>query len=135
MSKQKGDRNERELEEYYTQAGYRTDKCRGLRWGKTDWFGLFDLMAIAPNSKVRYIQVKTNAAQGINKWVSEACRVTPDEHVTLDFGVKYDYEGWRLIRAEDGEYRTIYDERDKDCNIGDGIKEFLRGERETENGE
>lgn len=126
MSKKKGDRNERELEKYYSQAGYRTDKCRGLRWGKTDWFGLFDLMAIKPGDKVRYIQVKSNRAQGIESWTRKATRITPSEHVTLDFAVKYDYEGWRLIRVEDGEYKTIYDERQQDCKVGDGIKEFLK---------
>lgn len=126
MSKEKGDRNERELEEYYEQAGYKTDKCRGLRWGKTDWFGLFDLMAIKPGEKVRYIQVKSNRAQGINKWASKACRITPSEHVTLDFAVKYDYEGWRLIRVAEGDYETVYDERDHDCKVGEGILEFLQ---------
>lgn len=130
MSKRKGDRNERELVEYYEQAGYQVTKCQNYRYGSTDWFGLFDLLAIESDSKIRFIQVKTNGAQGINDWVDKACRITPSEHVILDFAVKYDYEGWRLIRAENGSYETVYDERDIDCKIGEGIQDYLIEERE-----
>lgn len=128
MSKAKGDRRERQAESFYQAAGYKTEICRGLRWGKTDWFGLFDVMAVHPARQVRFAQVKSNGARGIHDWMAEATRIMPAEHVTLDFLVCHDREGWRVLRPEGESYTTVLDERELDCAMGEGVIKWLEGE-------
>lgn len=141
MSKQKGDRVEREYEYAYQRAGYKTERSMGQRWGRTDWFGLFDVMCIHPDRPIRFAQVKSNRATGVRKAFLGAARLLPDEHAEVEYAVRHDGEGWRLIRPYDDDgrltYRTVYDERkdpdvgphvDTPLNLGEGLVTFLRAE-------
>ena len=128
MSREKGNRRERQAEEMYQQAGFKTEICRGLRWGNTDWFGLFDIMAIQGGEKVRFVQVKSNQVHKVDDWIAKARRFCPSEHVDLDYLVCHDYEGWRLIREGDDGYTTVYDERDDVCKMGEGLTQYLKNE-------
>lgn len=129
MSKQKGDRRERQAEKFYEQAGYKTEKSQGMRWDRTDWFGHFDLMAVRKD-EMRFVQVKSNGARGIEDILRWAKRYLP-AGIKLDMIVAHDREGWRLMHLwPDGDtYTTAVDEREMDCNMGEGVVEYLRGRR------
>ena len=126
MTRRKGNRRERQAEQMYQRAGYKTEICRGLRWGRTDWFGLFDVMAIKEGHKVRFAQVKSNQVSDVNGWIAKARRFCDPKHVALDYLVCHDYKGWRFIQESADGYETVFDERNEDCDMGEGLTEFLR---------
>jgi len=123
--KQKGDRRERQAVELYERAGYKVERCHGVRWGRTDWYGHFDLMAVRPD-RFRFIQVKSNAASGINE-INQWAEMWAPDAIQYDMLVCHDREGWRLIRCwpEGDTYTTVVDERDMDCQMGDGVADHL----------
>lgn len=129
-TRRKGKNRERQAEDYYNQAGYQTEICRGHRWGRTDWFGLFDLMALQPGEPVHYVQVKSNQVDNVEGWIRDADRFIPREHVVLDYLVCHDYAGWRLLRRANTPqgYRVVFDGRETSGNMGEDLVEFLRFE-------
>lgn len=132
MGRKTGNRRERRVEEIYEEAGYHTERSQGQRWGRTDWFGIVDLMAVAPGAPVRFVQVKSESASGIRKAFDKASTIFPDDHVEMEYVVYHKRAGFRLLRPVDGTYETVYDERkDDDLNMGEGLKAFLRDEREA----
>lgn len=140
--RKKGKQNERRAAELYERAGYRPWRPQESKWGETDIYGLFDVMAVpGPGAlgKVRLCQVKSNRAQGIEAWCEDACAYA-SKAVHVEFLVRYDGEPsahtpgprWRLLSpTEDGTggYRTMVDERkDGTPADGEGVVEYLRGE-------
>lgn len=142
MSRQKGNKTEREGESLYEAVGYVTERSVGQRWDRTDWFGIIDIMAVQPGRPVHFCQVKTKVAAGIEDFVLESERLFPREHVQPEYLVRHPGQGghkptpprWRLIRpVYAGEeaigYETIVDEREDDVRSnGEGVIEFLREE-------
>lgn len=125
MSKQKGDRRERQGVGIYEAAGYEVDRYYGSRYGAKDLFGHFDLVATSGRC-FRLIQAKSGQADGIaaiNAWAREHC----PPGVKLDMLVVHEGEGWRLIRCypDADTHVTVVDERDRDCNMGDAVVEYL----------
>lgn len=127
MSKSKGDRRERQAERLYQAAGYKTERSQGQRWGRTDWFGHFDLMAVR-DDRLRFCQVKSNQAMGITS-INQWARMWLPVGIDCDLLVCYDREGWRLIRLwpEADTYTTAVDERDQDAGMGDAVTDYLNG--------
>jgi hypothetical protein len=121
----KGTRREQEACEIYEDAGYRTYRPATVQYGENDVFGLFDLIAMRPDSVPRYVQVKSNSARGINQWCRDVRRLVPPEHAHAEFLVCHDREGWRLLRPTSDGYTTVYDEREKDVRMGAGVTEWL----------
>ena len=118
-SKQKGDKNELEARTIYEDAGYLVENPNFYRYGNKDFFNLFDFMAIRPDSKVVFGQVKTNRAQGINAFADEVREHFNFDHVIIEYWVRYNREGWRVIQITPDGREDIIDERDSSENIGD----------------
>lgn len=127
-NKAKGARREREARQHYEAAGYAVQPFYGRRYGETDGFNLFDLIALAPEREPHLVQVKSNRAAGIVDWadsVTELCGRAP---VRCLYAVCYDREGWRLIEAGVGGRReTIFDGRTHDGAMGEPLARFLSG--------
>lgn len=124
MSKQKGDKNERRARETYEDAGFEVENPNYSRYGNTDYYGLFDFMAIRGDRLV-FAQVKTNSAQGVRGWMEDASELVPDG-VELHFLVYHDYQGFRLMMPNGPpSYKTVVDERKSSCNWGEELLEFL----------
>lgn len=133
MSREKGNRRERQCREFYERAGYEVQKAVQERWGVSDLFGWFDFIAINPDG-IRLVQVKSDSATGIVEMAEWADAHTP-ECATCEYAVYHDGQGWRLVQPdEDGGYSTVYDERDDPdidpaypdkSNMGDGLVRFL----------
>lgn len=86
-------------------------------------------MAVKNNKPVRFVQVKSNQVSDVSGWIEDARRFCDPEFVALDYLVCHDYVGWRLIRPDGGtNYRVVLDEREQDCNMGEGVIEYLRRE-------
>jgi hypothetical protein len=148
----KGSRREREAADLYQRAGYATYRPATVRFGENDVFGLFDILAIAPDGPFRAVQVKSNKAVGVRAWMAYTA-LWRAHGVVTEYVVPVDGEGWRLLQPRvssphgesdhngpsdaetDGSYRTVYDERkdervgpnvDTPLGLGDGLVEFLR---------
>lgn len=124
----KGDRRERQARKLYEKAGYTVQPFYGRPYGETDGFGLFDLVALRGQEPPIFIQVKSNRARGVTDWSTKACEVLPEYHAIAEMVVCYDGEGWRLIQATNGAYRTVYDGRKHDHSMGIGLTDYLSEE-------
>lgn len=132
MSRKKGNERERQARKIYEAAGYATEKSVGQRWGRSDFFHQFDLLAVRPDS-IRFVQVKSGKAIGVNamcEWVAEHGY----EGAHHEYAIYHDGEGWRLVRVEADDYETVYDERedetvgphvDTEKNTGQGLAAHL----------
>lgn len=58
-TKAKGDRAEAKAKKLLEEKGYEVEKPIKTRWGRTDFFNKWDLIAVN-DEHVRFIQVKTN---------------------------------------------------------------------------
>lgn len=120
----KGQRNERKAAECYQAAGYETYRPETSKWDENDVFGLYDMLAFKPG-ELRMIQVKTNRAAGVRSWMPTARAFESVSGVCVDFAVRHDREGWRLMQPTSDGYETVYDGRDSDANMGEGLSAFL----------
>lgn len=111
MSRAKGNRIERKAEDYWEEKGFITDKKPHTQYQDQDFFSLFDILAVKPGEKFKFIQVKTNGANGINKFADEVREKFPFQHADYYYQVWYDYKGWRLIKIERDERTVVLDER------------------------
>lgn len=143
----KGKRRERQAAELYERAGYETFRPQESKFGETDMFGLFDILALG-NGEVRMAQVKSNRAAGLEAWTDEvterfAENGTHPAGIYADYLVCHDREGWRFIGACDGtgQWEVFVDEREghdplespwsigsgTSYDMGEGVVEYLGG--------
>ena len=121
----KGTRREQQACEIYEEAGYTTYRPATVQFGENDVFGLFDLIAVDKGRKPRFVQVKSNRAAGINQWCRDVQALMPSEWAVSEFVVCHDREGWRLLQPVGEGYQTVYDGRDSDGDMGEGLAEWL----------
>lgn len=121
----KGDDRERQAVDILQSAGYATYRPATVRYGENDPFGLFDVLAFAPNLPPRFVQVKSNRAVGIRGW-SRHTSLWRRHGILTEYWVPYDREGWRIIEATDDGHTTVCDERGTYCNMGDKVEEWLQ---------
>jgi len=90
------------------------------KYDSGDMFGLFDLLAVKRGRKPVFIQVKTNGTEGsLGETLHRAKELMDLSHVDLEFWIKYDYEGWRVMRSlNGGEWSQVFDGRKTSLNIG-----------------
>lgn len=121
-TKSKGGRRERQARELLQEKGYRVEKAVRSQFNDNDFFNLFDLIAVKPDEKIKFIQVKSNGTGGeLNNTMEEAGSLLPLEHCTVEFWIMYDYKGWRVLRMRD-EWTEVLDERGSDSNIGEEVR-------------
>lgn len=127
MSKSKGSRRERQARQHYEAANYRVQPFYGRRYGETDGFNLFDLVAVRPYAEPHFVQVKSNVARGLNGWADAVADLMGGAPARCLYAVCHDREGWRCIEAEaEGATTTVFDGRDADGDMGDALTEWLR---------
>lgn len=144
MSKQKGRTNERRVDRLYQQAGYRTYRPENASYGDNDMWNLFDVGAVAdsPDSDSQLIltQVKTNTTGGeLTAFFDDTRLFTAVSGVTVHFVVVHDGHGGphaespacRLaapLEPAAAGYHWVVDERDEDCDCGELVVAYLRGD-------
>ena len=123
----KGTRREREWHAILKRAGHIPYRPATVQYGENDVWGLFDVVSVEPfHYELCGWQVKSNGARGIETWTRD---VKPIENaVRALWAVPYDNEGWRVLEAINGMHTTLYDERQRDCRMGEGVTEWLRSE-------
>lgn len=102
-TREKGNRNERKVENELQDKGYETTRMPHTRFGDNDFFNLFDIIAMKPGEKIRGIQVKTNSASGINKFCDECLDRVPLDFMTAEMWVVMDYKGKRVHKLQPSE--------------------------------
>lgn len=123
----KGKRRERQAADLYTEAGFDTYRPQESKWGETDIFGLFDVLAVRPApDPTHLVQVKANAARGVTDWAEEAMEYAT-QGVSVRMLVCHDREGWRVLAPTADGYQTLLDERDHGYNMGEGVRQYLSG--------
>lgn len=135
----KGSVNERHLRDCYENAGYRVYRPATVRFGENDMWGLFDLACLTPehwrpvDCGIHLVQCKTNRARGITEWFENARVFNSVPGVTVAYAVRHDRKGWR-VAFPDGTtatgYSWLYDGRQSDDCIGEGLTNYLRGNQE-----
>lgn len=124
-SRKKGLRNQRKAVDVYESVGFNAITPNATKFQREDFFGYFDIIAMHPETKPHYVQVKSESARGINDFSDSVMDIVPSEYVRVFYFVYHSYEGWRIIEISDSEYTTVYDGRDNGKNIGEGAKDFL----------
>lgn len=121
----KGDRHERQAKNLLEDEGYNVHKKVNNNWDNGDIFELFDLIAVRPNRKPVFIQVKTNGTAGeLGTTLEEAKEILDTSHIDLEYWIKYDYQGWRVLRSKNGnDWDEIFDARSTDNEIGKTVVE------------
>lgn len=84
----KGRRNQRRCADWLREQGYCVEVARFSRWGSTDFFNLFDIIAVG-GDEVRLIQVKTNRREGVELRKRISAFVVP-ECVKKEVWIYYD---------------------------------------------
>jgi len=120
----KGDRHEREAADILSDLGYRTHKKVHTRYDPGDMFELYDLIAVRTDRRPVFIQVKTNGTDGkLSETLRRSRETLPVGHCDVEYWIRYDREGWRVLRSKSGnDWDEIVDERQHDCNIGEGVR-------------
>ena len=127
MSRAKGTRREKECRELYELAGYATYSPMNVQYGDNDLFNLFDVVAIRPDRRITFIQVKSNGTQGeLNSFFEASQSLLPGTHAVAHFATCYDREGWKLYESEGAKFLIAVDERDKSCDMGARVVEYLQ---------
>jgi hypothetical protein len=140
--KRKGKRNEREAQDLYREAGYETFSPQESKYGETDIFNQFDILAIHPENggPVRLVQVKSNQPGSMSGWAEDSIQYAV-KGVVVELLTAYDGHGgpnptpkrWRLIMptAHGGGIKLLdrVDERKEEIPAdGHGIIEYLKDE-------
>jgi len=121
----KGTRREQQACDIYEAAGFETYRPATVQYGENDIYGLFDLIAFGAHPEpYHYVQVKSNRAAGINQWAENALHFATED-VRVRMLVCHDNEGWRALDPVPGGYNVVYDGRDNEQNMGDGLTAFL----------
>lgn len=136
----KGNKAERGARDIYEALGYDVDRVGSTAGGHrmTDAFGEVDIIALHPERRIRFAQVKTEGG-GVRAFVEWAHAALPEEHAVGDFLARHagtnqhDPPKWRLQQVHvDGErvtYRTVVDERKEGVPAeGQGVRAFIRGD-------
>lgn len=130
MSKQKGDRRERQAKNILESAGYNVETPNSTPYPQgygVDFFGLFDFIAFKDGEKPIFGQVKSNGARGIRSFPEECKEVQfPFDFAEIEYWVCYDGEGWRIIELTEDGSEDVYDGRDNNKNMGEGAIEFKK---------
>lgn len=124
--KQKGQRRERQARDILTSLEYEVVTPNATKFQREDFFGLFDIIAVKPDCRPLLVQVKSNRASGINEFTEQVSERMPEKFVDVQFWVCHDGEGWRAMEVKNGNYEVIFDGREFDGNMGDGLKNYLR---------
>jgi Holliday junction resolvase len=122
--KAKGDRRERQCVNLLEDAGWKAHRKVNNAYDSGDIFGLFDIVAVKLGEKPAFIQVKSNSTDGALKQISEAQFVDPNNVSAFVF-VAHDRKGWRVKQFTQTGWSQIMDERERDCNYGEGTVELF----------
>lgn len=109
----KGNRIERKAETRLKKKGFSISRMPHTRYGDSDHYNLYDIIAVKPGEKVRMIQVKSNQKPNLSTLREESKKIAPLKHARVEAWTWYDYKGWvidELTPAQSG-WETVLDER------------------------
>lgn len=124
----KGDRHERQAKKLLENQGFTVHKKVNNQYDSSDIFGLYDLIAVKPGVKPVFIQVKTNGTGGaLGETLHKSKQILSTSHTILEYWVKYDYKGWRILRSKNGnDWEQVVDGRETSLNMGETVKKNYR---------
>jgi arabinogalactan endo-1,4-beta-galactosidase len=122
----KGDETEDLAQSIYQAAGYRVWTPPKAKYRSQDIFGLYDLLCVGLG-RVVAVQCKTNSGRGIQAWSDDAwCLDKAIESWHSEYAVRYEDEGWRILRPDSEEYHTAFDGREIDETPAPLLRDVLR---------
>lgn len=128
MSKKKGDRRESLGVDIFENAGFTVETPNHVKFSNKDYFNLMDFMAVHPNTKVIFVQVKSETARNIREFEEQCKEIFSSEHTIVYYLVYHKREGWRLIEIDldNGTHTVVADGRDSTDNMGVHITNYLQ---------
>lgn len=126
-TRQKGNRIERKAEQQLENQGYQISRMPHTRYGPSDFFNMYDIIAMKPGAPLKMIQVKANQPPTLTQFKEKALKTTPLEHVQIEIWTHHDRLGWKTRRLNrvNKEWETLVDERKTDGKIGEELKKQL----------
>jgi len=108
----KGNRTERKAEDRLKEQGYSCSRMPHTRYGDSDHFNLFDILAVQPGEPVKFIQVKTNTPPNLSEFKEKALETAPLKHGEIEIWTWHDYQGWKIreLNRVNKEWEIIKDE-------------------------
>ena len=108
----KGNRRERQAEERLESKGYETARKQHNRYGASDFFKIYDIIAVKPGAPFKCVQVKSNSPPNLTEFKEDAAEITPEKHAEIEIWIFHDYKGWEIRRLNraDNEWQTVVDE-------------------------
>jgi Holliday junction resolvase len=97
-TRQKGNRLEREAEEILHEKGFNTARMPHTRYGDSDFFNMYDIIAMKPGAPLKMVQVKANQASGVTELKNQSINEAPFKHAEIELWQKFDYQGWKIRR-------------------------------------
>lgn len=107
----KGNRIERKAEDRLEDQGYSTARKNNSRYGASDFYNLYDIVAVKTGEPVRFIQVKANSFPNLTEFKQESQSIIPVEHAVVELWCWHDYKGWEIRVLKDDNWLTVVDER------------------------
>ena len=112
-SVRKGSATELKCKKILEKQGYIVEKTQRARYKKNqDFFGMADILALKKDSKVRFIQVKTNNTSGALLKLKEFAKTYINfDKVSVELWVWHDRKGFKVytLKELDGEYEWDYE--------------------------
>ena len=122
-TRQKGNRIERRTENLLNNKGFSTSRMPHTRYGDSDHFSLFDIIAMKPDAPIKLIQVKSNSPPNLTKFKKKCLEVAPLKHAEIEIWTHYDREGFKIRRLKGDEWKILVDERDNGMKIGEEVEQ------------
>jgi len=119
----KGGTRERQCVKALERAGWKAHKKVNNTYDNSDIWGLFDVIATKKGEKPLYIQVKSNTTDGALKQIKNKEFLNP-EHMNIQVWVAHDYNGWRVKKLEEEEWKQPVDERKNSRKFGEEVVEL-----------
>lgn len=123
----KGNRIERKAEDRLHEQGYNTARMPHTRYGDSDFFNLFDIVAMKPGAPFKLVQVKSNSPPNLEEFKKEALEITPLKHAEIEVWVRYDREGWKVrkLNRETKKWSVLCNATKNDKKVGKTLKKAL----------
>jgi len=106
----KGNRIERKAVDRLKEQNYGCSRIPHTRYGDSDHYNLFDIIAAKPGAPFKCIQVKANRPPNLTEFKKQSKERIPSEHAQIEIWEWHDYSGWKIRRLKQENWEIILDQ-------------------------
>lgn len=111
-TRKKGNRIERKAEDRLKEDNFVTSRMPHTRFGDSDHYNLYDIIAAKPGAPFKCIQVKANAFPNHQNFKEKSLETVPTKHCDVEMWKWVDYQGWHIkkLDTQKKEWKTVVDQ-------------------------